>query len=72
MLLVGGGGAVLLAFVVFVKAASLQALALSHGGSLRQCLQESLEGGVVKVQRCLRKSTIARVGRQRTNGKTMR
>ena len=73
VLLVGGGGrGVLLAFVVFVKAASLQALALSHGGSLRQCLQESLEGRVVEVQRRLREPTIAKVGRHRTNGKAMR
>ena len=73
VLLVGGGGrGVLLAFVVFVKAASLQALALSHGGCLRQCLQESLEGRVVEVQRRLREPTIAKVGRHRTNGKAMR
>ena len=45
--------AVLLAFVVVEKAATLQAHTLSLGGRLRQRRDEVLEGGVVEVQRSL-------------------
>ena len=39
--------------VTAVKAATLEALTLSLGGCLRQCLEESLESGIVEVQRRL-------------------
>ena len=56
MVLLVVAGAVVLLVVVFVKAASLQALPLGHGGGLRQCLKEGLKSGVVEVQRRLQKT----------------
>lgn len=45
--------------VSVAAAATLETLAPSHGGCLRQSLQERLEGRVVEVQRCLKEITIA-------------
>ena len=50
-------GFVVVAEVVVVsKPTTLKALALSHGRCLRQCREESLESGVVKVQRRLQQA----------------